>query len=117
MRSRTSSCSFSLRSASTPLSSTTRQLSARPSRIFSTVSDEVLGLDLKGLRQPFACRRVRPGPLSGLDRRDRRPPDVGELRQLHLCQAPTLPVLPKTRQFHRRIVPHYHCILPQKVRQ
>src|SRR5215208_202501 len=110
MRSRTSSCSFSLRSASTPLSSTTRQLCARPSRIFSTVSDEVLGLDLKGLRQPFACRGVRSGPLAGLDRRDRRPPDVRELGEFHLGQSPTLPVLLKTRQFHRRIVPDRHCI-------
>ena len=66
--------------------------------------DEVLGLDLQGLRQPFACRRVRPGPLAGLDRCDGRPPDVGELRQLHLGQAPTFSVFLKARQFHERII-------------
>jgi hypothetical protein len=69
------------------------------------VLDEVLGLDLQGLRQPFACRRVRPGPLAGLDRRDRRPPDVGELRQFHLGQAPALPMFFKARQFHWGIIP------------
>ena len=66
--------------------------------------DEVLGLDLQGLRQPFACRRVRPGPLSGLDRCDGRPPDVCELGQLHLGQSPTLAMLLKTRQFHMGII-------------
>jgi hypothetical protein len=71
------------------------------------VLDEVLGLDLQGLRQSFACRRVRPGPLAGLDRRDRRPPDIRELGQLHLCQPPTLPVSLKTRQYHRVIIPIY----------
>jgi hypothetical protein len=69
--------------------------------------DEVLGLDLKGLRQPFACRRVRPGPLAGLDGRDRRPPDVRELGEFHLGQAPALPVLLNTRQFHKEIIPMY----------
>ena len=67
--------------------------------------EEVLWLDLKGLRQSFACRRVRPGPLAGLDRRDRRPPNVCELGQLHLGQAPTLPVFLKTRQFHEETIP------------
>jgi hypothetical protein len=69
------------------------------------VLDEVLGLDLKGLRQPFACRRVGPGPLAGLDRRDRRPPDVCELGQLHLSQAPALPMFSKARQNHKGIIP------------
>ncbi len=67
--------------------------------------DEVLGLDLQGLRQPFACRRVRPGPLAGLDGRNRRPPDVCELGQLHLCQAPALPMFFKARQSHPEIIP------------
>ena len=67
--------------------------------------DEVLWLDLKGLRQSFACRRVRPGPLAGLDRRDRRPPDIRKLGQLHLCQSPTLPVFLKARQFHEETIP------------
>jgi hypothetical protein len=53
---------------------------------------------------------VRPGPLAGLDRRDRRSPDVRELGEFHLGQAPTLPVFFKTRQFHRRIIPDYYCI-------
>jgi hypothetical protein len=60
---------------------------------------------------------VRPGPLAGLDRRDRRPPNVCELGQLHLGQAPTLPVFLKTRQSHGRIILDYYCTLPQKMRQ
>ena len=79
--------------------------------------DEVLRLDLKGLRQPFACTRVRPGPLAGLDRCDSRPPDVRELGEFHLGQASALPMLFNTRQFHVRIIPDYHCILVQKMRQ
>ena len=67
--------------------------------------DEVLGLDLQGLRQPFACRGVRPGPLASLDCRDRRPPNVCELGQLHLSQAPALPMFFKTRQSHTEIIP------------
>ena len=79
--------------------------------------EEVLGLDLKGLRQPFACRRVRPGPLAGLDGRDRRPSDVRELGEFHLGQASALPMLFKTRQNHKEIIPDYYCIWPQKMRQ
>ena len=67
--------------------------------------DEVLGLDLQGLRQPFACRRVRPGPLASLDGRDRRPPDFRELGEFHLGQASALPMLFKTRQFHEGNIP------------
>jgi hypothetical protein len=48
---------------------------------------------------------VRPGPLAGLDGRDRRPPDVCELGQLHLCQAPALPMFFKARQSHPEIIP------------
>jgi hypothetical protein len=55
---------------------------------------------------------VRPGPLAGLDRRDRRPPDVRELGEFHLGQASTLAMLFKTRQSHMRIIPGYNCILP-----
>ena len=69
--------------------------------------DEVLGFDLQGLRQPFACRRVRPGPLAGLDRRDRRPPDVRELGEFHLGQASALAMLLNTRQSHKGIIPIY----------
>ena len=69
--------------------------------------DEILGLDLKGLRQPFACRGVRSGPLASLDRRDRRPPDVRELDEFHLSQAPALAMLLNTRQSHKGIIPIY----------
>jgi hypothetical protein len=53
---------------------------------------------------------VRSGPLAGLDRRDRRSPDVCELGEFHLGQAPTLPMLFKTRQNHKGIIPDYYCI-------
>jgi hypothetical protein len=68
------------------------------------VLDEVLGLDLQDFRQPFARRRVRPGPLASLYRCDGRPSDVCELGQLHLGQSPALAMLLKTRQAHRRII-------------
>ena len=41
-------------------------------------------LGLERLSKPGRCRRVDSLPLARLDRRDGRPPDVGDLGQLDL---------------------------------
>ncbi len=66
---------------------------------------KVFGFDLENARQLPNRRRVRARSLAGLDRRDRRPPYVGELGKLDLSQTSTLPVLFKTRQIHEEIIP------------
>ena len=72
---------------------------------------EVFGLDLESPRQPLNRRRVWPWPLAGLDRGDRRSSDTGDLGELDLGQAPTLPILFKVRQRHKRIIPDIACTL------
>ena len=49
--------------------------------------DEVLGLDLQRTGQAPAGCGMYPLALAGLEGRDRRPADVGELRKLHLGEA------------------------------
>ena len=72
---------------------------------------EVFGLDLESPRQPLNRRRVRPRSFAGLDRRDRRPSDTGDLGELDLGQPATLPILFKVRQQHERIIPDIACTL------